>query len=149
MGCTKATHILGGIFLGFSLHYFHYEVPGIPLKVIFSSLVIDSALIHFWEFFLFYFCIIYCIILSALFSVFQLWNAVGQILDLLDAASLCALLFFPLITSISSTFSLWMSSSICISVILLNCLFFKNSLLLFFSSFCILSCSCLLNTMPP
>ena len=85
-------------------------------------------------------------ILSVLFPVFQLWNAVGQILDLLDAASLCALLFFPLLISISSTFSLWMSSSICIPVILLNFLFFKNSLLIFFSSFCILSCSCLPNT---
>ena len=45
----------GGIFLGVSLHYFHYEVPGIPLKVIFSSLVIDTAPIHFWEFFFLYF----------------------------------------------------------------------------------------------
>ena len=42
MGYTRATHIFlgGGIFLGFSLHYSHYEVPGIPLNVIFSSLVI-------------------------------------------------------------------------------------------------------------
>ena len=77
----------------------------------------------------------YCIILLALFSVFRFWNTVGQILEPLDASSLYALLFFPLLISISSTFSLWMSSSICIPVILLNFLFSRNSLLIFFLLF--------------
>lgn len=72
------------------------------------------------------------IMLSPPFSLLRFWNAVGQMFQPLDASSVCALLAFPLLMSISSTFSLWMNSSICIPSI--QVLFF----LIFIFSFCII-----------
>lgn len=47
VGWTKATFFPPNVIFSFSSHYFHYEEPGIPSTVIFSSLVIGTALISF------------------------------------------------------------------------------------------------------